>query len=259
LTLVADAHVHIYPVHDPSAVFRFATSNLGGLAAGAGADATRALFLTERSDCRAFAELSSGRMRPAGCHVQATSDPLTLRVECAQGALYLIAGRQMATRERLEVLALGLAEPLPDGLSLLETIAAAQSAGALAVIPWSPGKWLFGRGRALARLVDSADPGRLLLADSSLRPRGTPEPGLFARARARGMRVIAGSDPLPLPGEERVVGSYAVVCQGLFDAERPAFSARSLLCDAPVRAGNRRSLPSVLYRLARLALSRRLR
>ena len=257
MTFVADAHVHVYAVHDPGALFRHAAHNLGRLATAAGGDATRAVFLTERGDCRAFAELSSGRMRPAGCHVNSTRDALALHLDCAEGALYLIAGRQMATRERLEVLALGLAEPLPDGLSLAEAVAAVQEAGALAVIPWSPGKWLFERGRALARLVDSADPERLLLADSSLRPRGTPEPGLFARARAHGMRVIAGTDPLPLPGEERLVGSYAVVCHGDFDAEQPASSARRLLCDAPVRAGRRRSLPSVLQRLVRLALSPR--
>jgi hypothetical protein len=260
LTLVADAHVHVYPAHDVAAALQSAVRNLSRLAAAAGAgDAARAVFLTERSDCHLFADLASGRVRPADWSVRPTPEATALLLERAGPALYVIAGRQLVTRECLEVLALGLLEAPAQGRAAAEVVEAVARAGGLPVIPWSPGKWLFGRGRVLESLVRTALPGQLLLADSSLRARGIPEPRLFARARRRGLHLVAGTDPLPLPGEEQIVGSFGVVCPGAFDAERPATSALRLLADAPVRVGRRRSPAGVAVRLARLALARRSR
>jgi hypothetical protein len=37
------------------------------------------------------------------------------------------------------------------------------------------------------------------------------------KAKQKGFKVIAGSDPLPIPGEEQLAGSYAIVADVDFD------------------------------------------
>jgi hypothetical protein len=50
-------------------------------------------------------------------------------------------------------------------------------------------------------------------------------------AQRRGFRIIGGSDALPLPGEEKWVGSYGVTAEAEFDASRPAASLLRILAD----------------------------
>ncbi len=263
MSLVADAHVHVYPCHDLALALQSALANLAALgSAAAERDATFAVFLAERRDCHVFEGLAAGRVVCTGWAVAPCPEPAALRLTAAEGTLYVFAGRQIVTRERLEVLALTTDAPLRDGRGLRETVDDVLARGALTVLPWSPGKWLLERGRVLrglfATLPRETHGGRLLLADSTLRPRGFPAPRLIAQAYALGSSVVAGSDPLPLPGEERIVGSYASRCPGTFDASRPVASARALLArtDAEL-VGTRRSLPEVLARLWRLRIARR--
>jgi hypothetical protein len=126
-------------------------------------------------------------------------------------------------------------------------------------VAWSPGKWTGARGRLVEALVEETPPGGLLLADTALRPRGWPEPRLMRRARAKGFGVLAGSDPLPFPGEERRIGCYATCWEGSFDPERPAASVRAAL-DTPSPAlharGTRLGVAAVAWRLARVAWGR---
>jgi hypothetical protein len=68
--------------------------------------------------------------------------------------------------------------------------------------------------------------------------------------------VIAGTDPLPFPGEERLLGSYASVFEGTIDPERPVESARRLLRTASAgaaTAGRRSSWPNAARRWLRNA------
>ena len=65
---------------------------------------------------------------------------------------------------------------------------------------------------------------------------------------------------MPLPREERILGTYATVFQGPFDPERPLESARQLLRSAATVAGVRgvrSSWPVAASRWSRLAFSRR--
>jgi hypothetical protein len=122
--------------------------------------------------------------------------------------MVLVAGRQVRTAEDLEVLACPLIEPVPDGLPLEETIARVQGAGASAVLPWGFGKWSAGRGALLARILKTRRPGGFFLADTGHMPRHAPVPRLLTLAEAASVPILTGSDPLPLPGEDRRAGSF---------------------------------------------------
>lgn len=259
-SFLADLHVHIHPVHDPDRLFDAAARRL------AGADPV-VLALTESARCHAFDDLAAGRLRLKRWRAEPVADdPGALRLmpagaPGAAASLWLVRGRQIITRERLEVLALACEPALADGVELDTALRAIRTAGGLPVLPWSPGKWLGARGaRALEAVAAVTAPGELAAGDTALRARGWPEPRLFQVARARGLRVLCGSDPLPLPGEEEAAGRYATRVDGGFDPAAPARSMAAALRD-PARsatpAGRRDPLPAMAVRWVRNEWTRR--
>jgi len=210
----------------------FLTENLGGLAPGA----IRIAFLTERHDCHCFRELrEKGRADlGGGLAIAPTAEEHALvLLRQADPVLYLVAGRQIVTAERIEVLALTVDADIPDGEQAHAVVTAVQAERGIPVVAWAPGKWFFGRGRVVRELMEVGEPGRLLIGDSALRPTVWPEPFLMRRARARGLTVIAGSDPLPFCGEEPNMGTYASVFEAPFMPAAPVKSVREALASAP--------------------------
>lgn len=251
--VVADTHVHLYPCYDLDLALSSLAFNLGRTAAGA-----HAAFLAERRDCRAFAALREGAAGPLprDAGVRPHPDPgAVVLTPAGAPPVYLFAGRQLVTAERVEVLALLLPDAPPEGLAAGRTVEAVLAAGGVPVLGWSPGKWSFGRGRLVRDLLARFG-SSLLLGDTALRPASGPEPPLMREARRRGVGVLAGTDPLPFPGEERLLGSYASVFAGTLDPERPVDSARLLLRSAAAgggTAGTRNSWPGAARRWLRNA------
>jgi len=255
--IVADTHAHLYPCYDVDGFFAAARRNLSSVAPARGIRA-HVLCLTERATENAFADLRGARLRPRGWQLAHCSENVGIRF-LAEDAfeLIIVAGRQIVTRERLEVLALGVAAAVPDGLATGEAIDKIRELNGLAVLPWSPGKWIGQRGRLVRRLLQTAAPAQLLLGDVALRARPGLLPRLLTLGRSRGFTLLAGSDSLPLAGEERHVGRYATVVEGVISTEAPAASLRALLSGRGAMAcGRRRSWPSVGLALARHALTR---
>jgi hypothetical protein len=242
MPLFADTHVHLYSCYDPQVVFHAALENARHLVR---AECALALCLVERSGQDRFRSLREAPER--GCaaeyEIRVSPEPEALVVRDARGAvLHLVAGRQIASRERLEILALATEAQLPDGRSARETVEVVLAAGGIPVLPWSPGKWFSDRGKAVEEVLRSFSPGQLLMGDTALRPVGWREPRLIRLARERGFRVVAGSDPLPFAGEERFVGTYGIRCEATFDEARPVTEARRILSDPRItveRVGRR--------------------
>lgn len=182
------------------------------------------LLLTERTDCNFFRDLSQNAQLVEGFSAQHTGESQTLLLtRLADGSkLYLVAGRQIISTDRLEVLALGLDLKIQDrSLTTEELLKAVARQGAIPVLNWAPGKWFFERGKTVKTLLESFSPDSFLIGDSSLRPVGWPLPRLMRLARDRGFQIIAGSDPLPFNGEERRAGTFGIEFEGDFDPVRP--------------------------------------
>ncbi|MBN1557182.1 MAG: hypothetical protein JW951_03445 [Lentisphaerae bacterium] len=264
MTLIADTHVHLYPGYDLPAALAGLARRLGRLAPGA----CPAAFLAEARGCAAFDRLrQAGLPGGGGWSVECGAEPEALRLvppgaaqAASRGAagLYLFAGRQVVTAERLEILALTLGGGVPDGQPAAAAVQAVLDAGGVPAVSWSPGKW-FGRRGARVRELVTRFGGALLMADTSLRPLGWPEPGLMRLGRAHGAQVVAGSDPLPAPAEIRWLGRYASFWDGPFDTGAPVASARRLLRSGPgaaVTRGRRCGPAAAAWRWARHALGR---
>lgn len=242
--LVADAHVHVHACHPEHGLLDDAWANLARVARGHGADAfDGVLCLTETAgdDCFGrFSRLAEGGGRFGAWRFERTGEPDALRA-CAGGAdgaaervLFVVAGRQVAAREDLEVLAIGTRERFPDGRPIRDALAWARRVGALPVIPWGPGKWLFARAALLRALIEEAGADELYLGDESSRPVFWPLPRPFRRAQARGIRNLPGTDPLPFPRHRARAGAYGFWADAAIDPARPASDLKRLVRDAAI-------------------------
>jgi hypothetical protein len=243
MPLIADAHVHLYDLFDPARFFQNALDNLATLA---GPDDQRALLLTEAAGCHAFARLKAGTFPlPDEISVDNTAEEESLRITCGERSLLLIAGRQIVTRERVELLGLTSDAAPEDGCAAADAVQQLLDRGAIPVLAWAPGKWMFSRAKVVHSLCGRF-PETLWLGDSRMRPAGWPTP---APMRTCALPVLAGSDPLPVPGEEAECGRYGIRVPGDVDPERPAAFLREALRNPDVtRVGKRNTAPGMLRR-----------
>ena len=214
------------------------------------------VFLTERANCHYFEALAdpSQRLLPTEYRVRRIDTRVFSVADQCERQIYFVAGRQLATAERLEILALDCAARFPEKLSLPDALAAIIEAGGVPVLNWSPGKWLFERGKHVRALIERSSGSDFLLGDISIRPGFWGEPGLFALAKSKGFRIVSGSDPLPLPGEEVRIGSYGVAVRLGTQTDEPGKLARRLLLDSSLQfatVGSRNTSVEAASRLLR--------
>jgi hypothetical protein len=248
---MVDAHVHLHPLFPLAETFAAAESHFEGWARRLQlpAPATGCLLLAENEGETRFQQL---RERDAGAidggwRVRPTEEEASLIVgRDRETRIVLIAGRQVVTTDRLEVLVLGTVEPVPDGITLEQAIDRAAAARALAIIPWGFGKWWGRRGARLASLVARHEERPFFLGDNGGRPDRFPRPPLLRTAAGHGIWDLPGSDPLPLPGEALRAGSYGFLLPIAPDLARPFTQIRDAVLGA-------RSQPTLYGRRAGLA------
>lgn len=267
--VVADGHLHVYPAYNPQAFFSHLINNLGRLAPTAPNNAIgprnvfKLAFLAEgrEHDCFGRLQNQDKTMVADGINVINGPEPVCVTVGLGGvGQVCLVAGRQIVTRERLEILGLAMCAKIPDGLPARDVIQQIIAAGGIPVLAWSPGKWLFARGQLVRELIASDRDLVMRLGDTTLRPTLWPEPRPMQLARANGRAVIPGSDPLPFAGEERYAGTYGFVYRGAFDVSRPAASITHMLAGpaaAMTPVGARCGAWIVARRLKHLRAARR--
>lgn len=176
-----------------------------------GKDFLKILFLTERFDCNFFEQLQSGFFDNLGFEVEKLSKTfLRLKELSTNDSLVIVSGRQIISKERLEVLALGTSEKIEDKKPIREIISTLRNSSLRIVLPWSPGKWFFKRGGLIKKLIGEYKQEEIALADVISRPLCYPMPCLIKVAQKKGVQILAGSDPLPFTGEEKYVGTYAI-------------------------------------------------
>lgn len=210
-----DGHAHLHRDFRLSEVLAAAKRNFAG--------ETGVLLLAQPDEAPVFSLLEE-QLPSLDDWAIDQPDPTSYVFQQNDIRIAMIAGRQIVTCEKLEVLALGTTACIPHQQSLRETLDAAYEQNAIPVLPWGFGKWWFERGKVISRWLNeqvSEVKQRVWLGDNGCRPRGTTSP-VLKQAEDQGLAVLAGSDPLPLKSHETRLGSYTSRILEPFDATSPA-------------------------------------
>lgn len=234
-----DAHVHLHRCYDPDELLQNAYANLHAASNGAVDAVRRAYFLLlaecAPDDCfgalRALAKAAAARAPSATSRlklrrwvVAPTQEEISVVAHDGERQLHIVAGRQVACREGLEVLVLGTTRRFADGRPIREILRETDPLGVPRVIPWGPGKWFFSRGRLLNALVEEFRKPTLFLGDEGGRPVFWGYPQHFTQAARLGVRDLPGTDPLPFPHDVEKVGRMGLKVPIELDADRPGES-----------------------------------
>ncbi len=249
VTLV-DAHVHIYHCFDLAALLGAAHQNFANhlhrieIRQGKDGFFTGILMLAETSGAHWYQQLAEyaregKRIKDHDSlewrFVLPPEDDCSLLAQSSRGeSLVLVAGRQIATAEGLEVLALATTTMFSDGQSLKHTLRAVHQADAIAVIPWGAAKWLGERGAVLTQLLRRPPETPFFFGDNGGRPRFWRNPSHFKKAEAVGIRILPGTDPLPLQSEVSRVGSFGFIINKSVSMSQPTQDLKRFLTDANV-------------------------
>jgi hypothetical protein len=240
--IFVDSHVHIHNCFDLHTFFESALANFKVEAAGCGQEKsfTSILFLTESGSINRFQQLTeyadTGHLISSNGSKKFTftrtgeNSSLALTCDGIQ-KLFIIAGRQIVTQERMEVLALATDQQFQDGYPIEQVINIVIDEGAMPVIPYGFGKWTGKRGMLLQRLIEKRENSGLFLGDNGGRLKYFPRPSHFKQAEEKGIRILPGSDPLPFPSECRRAGSFGFSLEGSISPEHPAKDLTGILSD----------------------------
>jgi hypothetical protein len=234
VTAIVDAHVHIHACYEPDDLLDNAYGNLSRARETGRAPNNQSLFLllTECAHDDYFGKLRAlasgddmaGALRLKRWSITATGEEISLIARNGSRHLCIVAGRQVACREGLEVLVIGTTRRFQDGRPIREVLTETDALGVPRVIPWGPGKWFFRRGRLLKELLLEFRKPTLFLGDEGGRPGFWGYPTCFERAARLGVRDLPGTDPLPFPHDVKKVGRMGFRIRLELDATRPAAS-----------------------------------
>ncbi len=205
-----DTHVHVYHCYDTESFLPQALRN----SEMSGSDANLVLCLTESKGFDFFHRLktyATENSPVAGWSVTLIPGQPALLLQQADQSIIIIAGRQVISRQGLEVLALFSDDQYEDGQETQAIIDKINEHNGLAVLPWGVGKWLGKRGAIIDDLLNDNKPDRLAIADISGRPALWPEPAQFRLARKSGYSCLYGTDPLPLYSDQSRIASAGMV------------------------------------------------
>jgi hypothetical protein len=230
---LVDGHVHLYPCFDFASFFDAAARNFARAA-----DALNLpphtpglLLLAETSRDNAF-HLLANNLRAGRWTFQPTHEPTSLLGRAPNAPpLLLIAGRQIITREKLELLALACTHPFPDGQPLASSLRQVHNHHAIAITPWAVGKWLGRRGKIIRNLINTNHNESIHLGDNAGRPAPAFTPPLFRLASTRNLKILPGTDPLPLPRHTQRPGRYGFIIHQPLDLLAPTAQLKQLLAD----------------------------
>lgn len=241
-TIFIDAHVHLYDCFSLTAFLTAAFNNFETSANRLGCrnGLTSLLLLTETSRDHWFRRLLEYTEKPSevdsqkmhGWTLCPTREDNSVHAVNQNGTgIFIIAGRQIATREGLEVLSLGSDTHIKDRQTLVETIDNVRLNGGLPVLPWGPGKWTGSRGKIILEFINNLEDDDIFLGDNGNRPFFWPYPAIFHAAEKKGLKILPGSDPLPFASEEKKPGSFGLYTKGKISGDSPAKDLFAILND----------------------------
>ena len=223
--LFIDGHVHFYGPEHVQAGLSAASRNFRSLASSAGLLVDYGLLLlADPKMAPGFSWVDRLSQRHSGDSLSETwqivskpDDDLLHLAKSNELPLAIFGGRQLISAENLEVLIFPSAAAGEDGQPADQLVARAAERDGLAILPWGVGKWLGQRGKTVSIILDRNHSVPITVGDNGGRPRIWRRVRILKDARTAGLSDIAGTDPLPLPGEELRIGTFGVSSSSTVD------------------------------------------
>ena len=231
MKVLVDSHVHIYKSYDLSLFLSSAFLNFRNAIPEA-VESHKFLCLTQSSiNSPSFEEIYTSLQEiNKNYSVSLNDSGMMIAVTEVQNkdTICLLNGRQFVCAEGFEILALIYKGRNLDRLPAAEILQELKDQGAIAVLPWSLGKWLGRKGRQVSALIDAQQRSPLLLGDIAMRI-CTIQESYFRQASKLAVRIVAGSDPLQMNGEEKNVACFFSVYNVGSDFQPDTHHLRKLL------------------------------
>ncbi|HVO73724.1 MAG TPA: hypothetical protein VMT35_06850, partial [Ignavibacteriaceae bacterium] len=178
------------------------------------------LFLTESWGVNQFKILKEKKYgNKKGWNFAPTQEENSIvAVKNEEKKIIIIAGRQIVTKEKLEVLGLGILNAIGDKKPIKEVIDDVKKKGGLAVIPWGVGKWVGSKKKIVNETLEL--PG-LFVGDNGNRPFFWSNKKIFSQFEKKNIKNLSGSDPLPFKSESGRAGSFGFAMEGVVNFDRP--------------------------------------
>jgi hypothetical protein len=232
--ILADAHVHLHDCFPLDRVLDAALENFSRFGKPE-AGFQGVLFLAEMANQNRFEQLFQQSSQEKGYAIgkwtlyQTEESASLSAVHISGQEIFILAGRQLVTAEKLEVLALITDRTFADGMPLVATIENILAADGVPVLPWGVGKWIGKRGKLLQALLQDQKFPLLYLGDNGGRPVFWFRSPYFKQAKAQGLQILPGTDPLPLATEYQRPGSFGFKAQGTLARQRPGEAMKQAL------------------------------
>ncbi len=237
-SILFDAHVHIYPEYDIDGAINASLNHMNRIIGKnkLASNTVKMWLLTEGTIYNGFNQLLALNSEQYIAEKTGLASLVIRDRQSQNNLLYVLAGRQIVSSDKLEICALATNFNMADReLNTQDTINKVRENGAIAALNWAPGKWFTKRGKIVSNIIETNDPNNLLISETTMRPTIWPTPVLVKQAFRKNFRMIVGSDPLPFSGEESLVGSYISMVQGEFDPQNPEGSIKALLMDPSIK------------------------
>ncbi|MCA9211735.1 MAG: hypothetical protein KDB27_01625 [Planctomycetales bacterium] len=206
LRCFVDTHAHFHPCFDATEFLNAAIKNAARLA-----HAPPCLLLADSPCFDSIDAIYEGLKHDDAPFGIVEETPDCARIESlGRPKGYLIRGRQIRTKERLEVLAYGGDYDISNGLPLDETLEVVSETAKLVILPWGFGKWWWPRKHLIKRIIERQAAfgnkyAALAMGESGCRPDAFGEPSDFSDSVK--LKRLPGSDPLPMKSEVHRVAS----------------------------------------------------
>lgn len=247
-TFLVDSHCHLHDINDLGTVLDHAAISFHKAAEQNNIVPgwLGVLVFTDSAKSTSFSHIrvmaSSGdeqRLKVDDWNIELTDEDCSMKAENSKGVtIFICAGQQIVTAERLELLSLFKATRIADAYPVKDCISQVQDQGGLPVLPWGVGKWLGKRGKIVSQLIKTSRPGSLFLGDNSARPKSWARVGQFAQAEKLGIPILRGTDPLDVKKKTKWGGEFGFIVAGTLLENRPAESLRILLKDSGTKIRN---------------------
>ena len=230
---MVDTHSHFHECFDVEQFINTAIAN-----ATRCGDVTPCLMLADPANQNSLVEIGKQLVQSESrFEIECDCDTAIVKRD-GYTALVLIRGRQIRTKENLEILSYGTPQPLSDGDPFRDTLRQVTASARIGIVPWSFGKW-WGRRRhvlqsALNELVEYSshqisDVATIALGDNGCRPKVFQFGGSLHSLSKTDIRVLPGSDPLALKSERDRIGEFGMLVEIPKTTMTPADVADRLL------------------------------